>query len=319
MDNSSNCSCQQTPTCVVSSSIFYDVLYAAERVIRFTVPGIMRRCYIVEGLLQSTLTCFYNQLCINDIRHALNTTLPLDTIIKLNTTALNPLLSSKFQINSTLNDIINQLMADEWLTISLHDKYYVACNPDTCTYSIVDKNDFISVISTIIGILESPTTILRFVVPKAGLAFDDRPRFLFSPIGVVFAVARGLQYFNRILIATTIKIARTFLSTKTISELTEDFNEINTPLFHTNDEKKLLEWIQQNIKSDDHTSSTCTMGNKFQDDKMIVVDRRLRVRHTKKLRIADASIIPNLISGNPNQITMIIGLKAADMILEDNS
>ncbi|CAF1338680.1 unnamed protein product [Adineta steineri] len=117
----------------------------------------------------------------------------------------------------------------------------------------------------------------------------------------------------------SIKIARTFLSTKTISELTEDFNEINTPLFHTNDEKKLLEWIQQNIKSDAHPSSTCTMGNRFQDDKMIVVDRRLRVRHTKKLRIADASIIPNLISGNPNQITMIIGLKAADMIVEDNS
>jgi hypothetical protein len=61
------------------------------------------------------------------------------------------------------------------------------------------------------------------------------------------------------------------------------------------------------------------MDNNFDSDNMVVVDKRLRVRNTKNLRIADGSIMPTLISGNPNQSTMIIGLKAADMIKEDNS
>ena len=59
-------------------------------------------------------------------------------------------------------------------------------------------------------------------------------------------------------------------------------------------------------------------GNDVDDDDMIVVDERLRVRGVNKLRVIDSSIMPQLISGNPNQITIIIGLKGGDMILEDN-
>ncbi|UJR18652.1 hypothetical protein I4U23_005560 [Adineta vaga] len=117
----------------------------------------------------------------------------------------------------------------------------------------------------------------------------------------------------------SVQVARKFLLSKSISELIEKFNKFNIPSFHINDEKKLLQWIKENIKSDAHPSSTCSMGNNFQDNHMIVVNPRLKVRHTKQLRIADGSIIPYLISGNPNQITMIIGMKAAEMILEDNN
>ena len=49
-----------------------------------------------------------------------------------------------------------------------------------------------------------------------------------------------------------------------------------------------------------------------------VVDDRLRVNSVDNLRVIDGSIMPQLVSGNPNQITIIIGLKGGDMILEDN-
>jgi choline dehydrogenase len=116
----------------------------------------------------------------------------------------------------------------------------------------------------------------------------------------------------------TVKIGRSFLSTKIISRLTEDRRKAISPSYSIDDDKKLLEWIKKNAETGLHPSSTCTMGNSFEDDDMIVVDKRLRVRNTKKLRIVDASIIPTLISGNPNQITMIIAFKAGDMIVEDN-
>ena len=53
-----------------------------------------------------------------------------------------------------------------------------------------------------------------------------------------------------------------------------------------------------------------------QDD-MAVVDERLRVRGLQSLRVADASVMPTVVSGNTNATCVMIGEKASDMLLQD--
>lgn len=64
-----------------------------------------------------------------------------------------------------------------------------------------------------------------------------------------------------------------------------------------------------------HPTGTCKMGPHW--DSAAVVDPRLRVYGIKGLRVIDASIMPTIISGNPNAPTIMIGEKGADLIKED--
>ena len=77
----------------------------------------------------------------------------------------------------------------------------------------------------------------------------------------------------------------------------------------TDDE--LLDWVRKNAETTYHPVGTCKMGS----DPMAVVDDQLRVHGMQGLRVADASIMPTLTSGNTNAPSIMIGEKASRMML----
>ena len=78
-------------------------------------------------------------------------------------------------------------------------------------------------------------------------------------------------------------------------------------------EEALLEAARRISQTIYHPTSTCRMG----PDAMSVVDERLRVHGLEGLRVADASIMPVIVSGNTNAPAIMIGEKASDLLRED--
>ena len=75
---------------------------------------------------------------------------------------------------------------------------------------------------------------------------------------------------------------------------------------------QILEWVKEVAETTYHPVGTCKMGV----DAMAVVDPELRVHGIGGLRVADASIMPTLTSGNTNAPSIMIGEKAADLVLK---
>lgn len=116
-----------------------------------------------------------------------------------------------------------------------------------------------------------------------------------------------------------IRLTQKFLQTKSFrdrnaAEIKMDIPECNAINDHSSD--KYYECIVRNIVSTlFHPVGTAKMGPA--SNPTAVVDPRLRVHGIKGLRVADASIMPNITSANTNAPAIMIGEKAADMIKED--
>ncbi|UYN97156.1 MAG: GMC family oxidoreductase N-terminal domain-containing protein [Enhydrobacter sp.] len=105
-----------------------------------------------------------------------------------------------------------------------------------------------------------------------------------------------------------IRIARSIMYAPAMKPL--ELTEIGPGPERTTDEQ-ILDWVRRVGETTYHPVGTCKMGT----DPMAVVDPQLRVHGIAGLRVADASIMPTLTSGNTNAPAIMIGEKAADMVL----
>ena len=177
--------------------------------------------------------------------------------------------------------------------------------------------------------LDSPDAMI------AWMPFLMGPNFSLSKNSGVSAVAhilrsesKGSVHIKSGLISNPPSIKFNFLSTQLDREVTIEAARVlrkimNSPALNNIIEKELdpgidiqsdaeiLTWIRKTGETCYHPVGTCKMGN----DMMAVVDDQLKVHGIENLRVADASIMPTLTSGNTNGPSIMIGEKASRMIL----
>jgi choline dehydrogenase len=105
-----------------------------------------------------------------------------------------------------------------------------------------------------------------------------------------------------------IRLARAVMTAPAMAPL--QVSEVAPGAERTTDDE-ILDWVKRAAETTYHPVGTCKMGS----DPMAVVDSELRVHGIEGLRVADASIMPTLTSGNTNAPSIMIGEKAADLVL----
>ena len=105
-----------------------------------------------------------------------------------------------------------------------------------------------------------------------------------------------------------VRIARAIMTAAAMAPF--QASEVAPGADRTTDDE-ILDWVKQAAETTYHPVGTCKMGS----DPMAVVDAQLHVHGIAGLRVADASIMPTLTSGNTNAPSIMIGEKAADMVL----
>lgn len=151
-----NCTCYDYSSCTMQSSLTHHHNFMSTNYIR----GLYRGCYIFEGLLVSTLECFYDENCFQNITSFISIEWPF------NETVMDTSVPSRFSVNSTVNEIVENLMVENWTWSIAYEKYFNECRPIKCTYTHTTRNDAIYIVTTVIGLTGGLITVLELIVPR---------------------------------------------------------------------------------------------------------------------------------------------------------
>jgi hypothetical protein len=128
----------------------------------FTIPGLFKGCYLVEAVRQSSLECFYQASCIAMIELFLQPPISLNKTIS----PLDSSIESRFNVSSTIDQLISKVMAEKWNKNISHAQYFTQCKVLSCTYSFISKFNIAYIITTLIALVGGLTKVLRLIIPR---------------------------------------------------------------------------------------------------------------------------------------------------------
>ena len=161
------CSCATSSSCFESAAFYNRTQHRV-----YTIQGILRGCLYLDSILLSSLSCFFSNACILELVHAMPLGNPDTSEIPLQVdmSIISPLefasTNSRFQVNDTVETILNQLFIDSWVNETSYERYFNACAPTYCTYSFARRFNVLYALTTFIGVFSGLSIFLRFLVSQ---------------------------------------------------------------------------------------------------------------------------------------------------------
>lgn len=230
-------------------------------------------------------------------------------------------------IQCTTKDPISFYREDKGIKAAWHMLQYQMFRTGILTSNVVECGGFVDVSGA--GIPDVQFHVLPFMVgwadrapiPEHGMSINPcflRPRSRGS-VKLRSKNAKDKALFDagtfqdaedlEILLRGTKKAIEIYRA-PALASMIKDFRLPTTDIM--DDDEALRDFIRGNCKTVFHPVGTTKMGP--DSDPMAVVDTELRVKGTQGLRVADASIMPRLVSGNTNAPVMMIAERAARFI-----
>ncbi|CAF4359062.1 unnamed protein product [Rotaria sp. Silwood2] len=150
-DFSDGCSCQHLNGCPRSTMIVDD----NESFDSMTVPGIMFDCLPLDATLSSSLECFYDSWCLSLIQNLSSSNMRLSP--------LNG--KSRFERNTTLTILLNELIIEEITVKYNFSSYYFICSPKYCQFSYTRRFDLSFVIAFVSSAFSAGLLIFKSITP----------------------------------------------------------------------------------------------------------------------------------------------------------
>ncbi|CAF1209106.1 unnamed protein product, partial [Didymodactylos carnosus] len=176
------CSCLNNSKCLGEMNIRDE-----DRILLFVVPNFFRGCYLIDGLLSSTLECLYNDTCLTIIKS--------HTQYNIDVLPLNSSLSTAYQSSTKINDIVLNLMVEIWNTNISYGAYYLTCKPEYCHYTINTRNDHVYVLTTAIGLVGGLLTVFQIITPYL-IIIRTKIKSRCLPVHVRFSVKAILRFIH---------------------------------------------------------------------------------------------------------------------------
>ena len=158
------CSCDVTSNCAYpagiynhSMSIVPNEIFLPDASLLFSVTGFKIGCVSQNALLQSTLECLYNQSCLNMF---VALTAAITTVAPLNMSS-----SSRFLPTTTIELMFKNLMLESWEGFTNFSEYFRTCAPKACSYSYVQRFNFIYMMTTLISLYGGMSVVFQTMSP----------------------------------------------------------------------------------------------------------------------------------------------------------
>ena len=171
IEGQKDCACMTSSFCIETTGIYtnsstFQVTtnnIIIQGYLEYQITGINVGCFMLDAVLQSNLSCLYNQSCLS----RLTKSLAIDSPFPFNVKPLmwpNSTLSNENDSILTIGELMKNLMIDQWKINSNYDGYFKACKSKICTYTYVQQFNIIYVLTQTIAFIGGIATILRLII-----------------------------------------------------------------------------------------------------------------------------------------------------------